>query len=168
MRQMKRDGHINRYLSALVLLLSGCGLGSGDWSEFPVHPDAEHAQEFNIGFGAGKERYFVVEVAYPDKRVSEFYSEKIRLPWVACDFKDEWESFGDTTKEGPVFVHQFLRYWANYESGRILLLAVRYESEGGEYCEVPDSAKQNVYLVEYKESDIAEAVSRLKLICNDT
>lgn len=166
MHQVKRDRRIKRYLLAQVLLVSGCGSGGGDWSEFPVHPDAEYAQEFNIGFGAGKERYFVVEAVYPDKRVSEFYSEKIGPPWVACNFKDEWESFGSATKEAQIFVHQFLRYWVNYESGRILMLAVRYESEGGEYCEVPDNAKQNVYLVEYKESDIAEAVSRLKLVCN--
>lgn len=153
-------------MSVLAFLASGCGIGSNDWAELPVHPDAEHMQEFNLGYRAAKQQQYFVEAVYPDKQVLEFYSKNIGPPWVACGFKDEWESFEDATKDEPIFVHQFLRYWANFETGRLLMLAVRYESEGGEYREVPDNTKQNVYIVEYREGDIADAVSRLKLVCN--
>ena len=166
MRKMKGIEPIKRYLSALALLATGCGTGGNDWTEFPVHPDAKHVQEFNLGYGAAKQRQYVVDAAYPDKKVPEFYSNNIGQPWVACEFNDEWGSFEAATREAPIFVHQYLRYWANFETGRLLMLAARYESEGGEYCEVPDNANQNIYLVEYKEGDIADAISRLKLVCN--
>ena len=149
-----------------MLLASGCDTGGNDWAEFPHHPDAEHVKEFNTGYGAARQQHYIVEAVYPDEKVLEFYSNNIGPPWAACDYKDEWKSFEDAAKEAPVFVHQFLRYWANYETGRLLMLAVRYESECDEYCEVPDNTKQNVYLVEYREDDIADTVSRLKLVCN--
>lgn len=166
MHQTRGSERIKKYLSALAFLASGCSTGSNDWSEFPTHPDAEHVQVFNLRYGSAKQQHYVIEAVYPDKQVLEFYSKNIGPPWVACEFKDEWMSFEDATKNAPIFVHQSLRYWVNFETERLLMLAVRYESESGEYREIPDNTKQNVYLVENREGDISDALSRLKLVCN--
>ena len=117
-------------------------------------------------YWAARQQHYIVEAVYPDKKVLEFYTNNIGPPWAACDYKDEWKSFEEAVKEALVFVHQFLRYWANFETGRLLMLAVRYESECDEHCEVPDNTKQNVYLVEYREGDMTDTVSRLELVCN--
>ncbi len=80
--------------------------------------------------------------------------------WVACEY--------DATKKPSVFVHQTVRYWANTDADRLLMLAVKYESKGGKYRKVPDSKEQNVYLVEYKEGNLGATILQLGLVCDVT
>ena len=150
---------------ALLIYLTSCSGDSEHRTRFPIFPKAENVQEFEFGSYNAYQIIYTVSAAYPDLSVAEFYSSQIKRPWVPCYGDMEWESFGDASRQPATFVHQILMHWANLEDGRLLLLGIRYISEGSGFRKVPDNSIQDVHLVEYREGDINESVKRLGLEC---
>lgn len=156
-------------LSILFLMaLSGCSEDSVQWEEWPVVPGAENIRVYDFEKDNARQLYFEVSAEYPSKVVSEFYTKKVKNPWVRCYQEMKWKSFGDATQTPPAFIHQMVLHWANYKNDRLLLLGIRYVSSEANYRKLPDNQTQNVYLVEYQEADLDDAISRLGLNCERT
>lgn len=152
----------------ILLLLVGCSSGQQNWTEFPPYPDAKDIRTYNLKRENARQISFVVDVEYPDRAVVDFYSAQINRPWTRCFSEAQWQLYDDTASKTAAFVHQILVYWVNFEQDRLLLLAVRYESEGEKYRQVPEGSKQHIDLAEYREANVEEAINRLGLVCERT
>jgi len=146
-------------------LLNGCFENSQSWSKFPVFPNANDVQEFNLLEDRAHQVSYVVTAVYPNTGVAEFYSGEVREPWVPCFEMIKWQSFADATRDPAAYIHQVRLYWVNYETNRLLLLGIRYISEGSKFKELPDNPNQNIYLVEYQEANVDQMIATLELTC---
>ncbi len=151
-----------------IVLLSGCSGDAVEWADWPAAPGAENVQNYDLRNDNARQISFDMNAEYPNELVAKFYSEQVKRPWVRCYQEVEWQSFGDATRTPPAFIHQMLLHWADFENNRLLLLSVRYVSEGAGYRKLPDTHIQNVHLVEYHEVSVEDAVARLGLNCGRT
>lgn len=165
---MKQMPKLTRLKWIVPLVVVACTSGPQNWTEFPPFPGAKDARTFSLKKEQARQVSFTVDAEYPDKTVVEFYAREVRKPWVPCFSETEWQLFADTSGKQAIFVHQVLVHWVNFEQDRLLLLGVRYESEGEEQRQVPGSTIQNVDLAEYRLANIEEAVNRLGLTCERT
>ena len=155
------------FIWSLILLLPAIALAS-DWATFPLYPVAKDVKTIPLAEGTARanELYFKVEVPYPSTRVLDYYSKQITDPWLSCTSNSEdWQKFGDVSGKTPRYIHYIRRYWVDFNKKRLLLLALRYYSKGSEGRENPDNNIQNVYLTEYEENDLPQAIAMLKIKC---
>ncbi len=154
-------------LSLLVtFLLAGCSQEKTNWTEFGTFDKAIDIDTYAFHNGSANQIFFKVKAQYPNKDVLAFYKSTITSPWVECSDSKNWESFGDVSGNEPLFIHQIAQRWINRDKKRLLLLAIKYRSKGVEPREHPDNDIQNVYLVEYKQPNLDEAILALGLTCN--
>jgi len=150
----------------IIFVLTGCMTEQHDWSEFSAYDKAIDIDTYVFPNGSANQVFYKVKAQYPNKDVLKFYKTTIKSPWVKCAEGNNWESFGDVSGNEPLFVHQTLQRWVNKDKNRLLLLAIKYRSQGSESRKVPDNNIQNVYLVEYYEHNIDETLSALGILCN--
>ena len=151
-----------------ILFLASCSGEPSQEVEWPIIPGAKNIKSYNLKKEKAHQLSFEVNATYPSRSVANFYSKQVKKPWVPCYQKLEWQSFRDDTKVPPVYVHQLLLHWANYENNQLLLLGVRYVSKGTDYRNVPENNLQNVNLVEYQEVNVKDVVANLGLDCGRT
>jgi len=149
-----------------MFALTGCTTEQHDWSEFSVYDKAIDIDNYVFPNGSVNQVFYKVKAQYPNKDVLNFYKTTIKSPWVKCTEGNNWESFGDISGNEPLFIHQTSQRWVNRDKNRLLLLAIKYRSQGSESRETPDNSIQNVYLVEYYEPNITETLSILGVTCN--
>jgi len=150
----------------IVLLATGCTSEKQDWSEFSTYDKAIDIDNYVFPNGVANQVYFKVKAQYPNTDVLNFYKTTITSPWVECTESNDWQSFGDISGNEPLFIHQTAQRWVNREKNRLLLFAIKYRSQGSESRKMPDNNIQNVYLVEYVQPNIDDAISDLGITCN--
>ena len=150
----------------IIFALAGCATEQHDWSEFSAYDKAIDIDTYVFPNGSANQVFYKAKAKYPNKEVLNFYKTTIATPWVECSESDNWESFGDISGDEPLFIHQILQRWVNKDKNRLLLLVIKYRSQGSESRKMPDNNIQNVYLVEYYEPNIDEALSALEVSCN--
>ena len=150
----------------LTFILTGCTQEQKDWSNFDVYDKAINIDNYVFPNGSANQIFYKVKEQYPNKDVLNFYKATITAPWIACTESDNWESFGDVSGNEPLFIHQIVQRWVNRDKSRLLLLAIKYRSQGSKHRAMPDNNIQNIYLVEYIESNIEESLLALGLTCN--
>ena len=149
-----------------IFLVSGCSTEHHEWTEFPAYDKAIDIDNYVFPNGIANQIFYKVKTQYPNTDVLKYYKSIIKKPWIECTEKNEWQSFGDVSGNEPLFIHQTAQRWVNRDKNRLLLLAIKYRSQGVESRETPDNNIQNVYLVEYYEPDIEKTLSALEVSCN--
>jgi len=138
---------------------------AAEWSNIPFHENAQNKNEYVFSNSAAKQISYEIKAKYPSLEILSFYKKSIGNKWSICKGKEQWDSFGDLAGESPLFIHQLIQYWVNYSENKFIMLAIKYESQGSEYLEYPDTNIQKVFLVEYKENDLSQVLKMLKLEC---
>lgn len=154
-------------LTLATLLFSFISLSAypAEWSNLPTYPGAKNKEEHLLVKDGAKQLNFDVQAVYPSKAVLEFYINNLSKNWNVCKEKDDWESFAVASGKSPLFVHQIVQHWVNYQMNRFLVVAVKYESPGIEFRKTPSTDIQKVFVVEYKEKDLKRMLSSLGLKC---
>ncbi len=152
-------------LSLLIISLSACTGEQPVWSDFNTYKTALDVNHYTFPNGKGKQVFYKVKAKYPNLDVLNFYSEIIQEPWVKCSGNTQWESFADTSGNEPLFVHQSVQRWVNFEQNRLLFLAIKYRSPGSQKREKPDNNVQNIYLAEYLEPNIRKTLTAIGITC---
>ncbi len=150
----------------IIPVLAGCTSEKHSWTDFAIYDKAKDIDKFTFPSGSANQVFYKVKSEYPDQAVLDFYKKTISAPWVECAESTNWDSFEDTSGNEPLFIHQILHRWVNKEKYRLLLLAIKYRSQGSVSRKQPDNNIQNVYLVEYYEPNIDEVLSTLGITCN--
>lgn len=164
---ISRKCHVNRILLGLVLAISGCSAEDPALTTFPIPAQAGEVEEIEIG-EVIKITSFVVKAKYPDTTVFEFYRERIAPPWVVCKIRSRWDSFSDESGGNPAYVHTLWNSWVNVEAGRLLMIILTYESDGGSPREVPDNDNLSVELREVVDDELAHKLSTGTMRCQST
>lgn len=149
-----------------MLTVTSCSTEQHEWSEFSVYDKAIDIDSYVFPNGSGNQIFFKVKAQYPNQDVLNYYKDAINEPWIKCSDNNDWENFGDISGNEPLFIHQISQRWVNKDKNRLLLLAIKYRSQGSESRKTPDNNIQNVYLVEYFVSDVHETLSSLGAACN--
>jgi hypothetical protein len=155
------------FIFSIILFLPTVALAA-EWATFPLYPEAKDVQNIPLSEGTAKanELYFKVDAPYPSISVLDYYSKQITDPWISCTSDSEdWQKFGDESGKTPKYIHYIRRYWVNFDKKRMLLLAIRYYSNGSECREKPDTNVQNIYLMEYEDDNLQERTAMLKIKC---
>jgi len=158
---------IRNLISALVLCVAVTVLGceKTEGVPLPLPAKAKEVKHFPFEGGGAIQTNYLVDVAYPDLSVGQFYFENVKTPWIKCfEQIPTWDSFGDSSNGKNRFVHQVLMHWINREEKKLLLVTLHYYSSGTEYRKTPENAVQYVSVVQY-EQDPEEAIKWLKLKC---
>ena len=149
-------------IGAVVAGVTACAVQADDWSEFPIPDYAEEIDTSEFSEGNARQIAFVVDRPYPFNGVRDFYFGVLPDSWEQISWGTTgWERHLDATRTPEVWVHQFLTAWVDREQSRMLMLALRYESEydATTGCiAAPDNTRQMVLLNEYKEEDIDAAI----------
>ena len=152
----------------IVLFLASALLScnqSHTWEEFEKYPKALNFEIRELGNGTANQASFYVEEAYPFDGVIEHYRSQVGPKWKPCPSDDNWQSYVDSTTGKQILVHELKKYWANHEVSRLLILAVSYRSVEFNNMEEPNTKRQDVFLIEYRERGLGSALKRLKLDC---
>ena len=150
----------------IIFIVTGCTSEQHDWTEFSAYDKAIDIDTYVFPNGSANQVFFKVKAEYPNKDVLNFYKTTIKSPWIECSDKSDWQSFGDISGNEPLFIHQTMQRWVNKDKNRLLLLAIKYRSQGSDNRDSPDNNIQNVYLIEYYEPNIADTPSALGVSCD--
>lgn len=149
-----------------LVLIAGCSSEPGNWTELAAHPAAKGIKTYNLKQDRARQTSYEIEAEYPDPAVVDFYTGQVSEPWIPCFSEVEWQRLvNDDSEIKVITVHQVRLHWVNYEQDRLLLLGIWYESKGKQAVDVPDNSEQKVDLVEYQQTNVSEAITRLGLLC---
>ncbi|HYM47674.1 MAG TPA: hypothetical protein VES91_04280, partial [Burkholderiaceae bacterium] len=160
---------ISRQLFLILLpavLLCGCSdSATSTGASLPLPPVAKDVSH-STPEGQWQQTNYVVEIAYPDSSVAEFYLTNIKKPWVRCFAGiPQWSAVADASGRDRL-VQQRVMHWVNRKDSKLVMVAMRYYSSSTNEQNQPDNASQYVSVTEYPAQDIEHAIGVLKLKCD--
>jgi len=154
----------------LAVLSSSCagGLGVG---EFNVFDGGVNISRIELKKESATQLNYEVSVAYPDKRVLDFYKEQLlSTGWKGCQPESGWNKQLKKYNNQIKGVRQLISYLVHEESSRLLMISLQYHADS--MSQVNSEIKwrndtQYVMLVVYSVDGLDKVLNGLSLSCSN-
>ena len=147
----------------VTAVLSIASSASGAPLMFPVPTGAIEPEHVVVVPGVSEQDHFWLKEKYPATSALSHY-KKVLADWRYCPAREGgWQSFGD---QSPAqHVHQQMHHWVNIADDTVVVLGLRYTSEGVKYRAAPETDRQFVVLIRVKQKGASKSVAQMGGAC---